>query len=45
MLRVISALVATVAAIVTLGATATPSAAPGESSGNVVVARDGHWCC
>jgi hypothetical protein len=44
MLRVISALVATVAAIVTLGATVTPSAAPGESSGNVVVAGN-HWCC
>jgi hypothetical protein len=45
MVRVITALVATLAAVVTLGATSTTAAAPGESSGTVAVARDGHWCC
>ena len=45
MLRVITALVATVATVVTLGATATPSAAPAEVPGNVVVAGSNHWCC
>ena len=45
MVRVITTLVSTLAAVVALGAAGTTSAAPGEASSTVVVARDGHWCC
>lgn len=44
MVRVITALVATLAAVVTFGAASTTSAAPGDVPGNVVLAGN-HWCC
>lgn len=44
MVRVITALVATLVAVVTFGAASTPSAAPGDSPSTVVLAGN-HWCC
>lgn len=45
MVRVIAALVTTVAAVVAFGASSTPSAAPGSAPTGVVVAGSNHWCC
>lgn len=44
MVRVISALVTTLVAAATLGASSTPAAAPADSSRTVVLAGN-HWCC
>jgi hypothetical protein len=45
MVRVITALVsATLAAVVSFSAASATSAAPGDVTGNVVLAGN-HWCC
>ena len=44
MVRAIAALVATLAAVVTVGATSTPAAAKSDAPSTVVLAGN-HWCC
>ncbi|MGA9748542.1 MAG: hypothetical protein WBQ50_13875 [Nocardioides sp.] len=44
MLRSISALITTLVAIVAIGATSSPAAAPGTAPTDVVLAGN-HWCC
>ena len=45
MVRVITALVATLAAVVTLGAASTPAAGPGDAPSTVIEAGSNQWCC
>jgi hypothetical protein len=45
MVRVITALVTTLAAVVTFGAASTPTAGSGEAPTTVVEAGSNQWCC
>jgi hypothetical protein len=45
MVRVITALVTTLAAVVTFGAASTPTADPGKAPSTVIEAGSNQWCC